>query len=173
MKKCSVSIPPTPSPGRGRGETDVYFVRSQSTLSSSDATENNSTAALKASYEVHLQAWNCTCEAFTLAAVRGMDDDDEDENDDERFTLALDQEEYAMDDWLFGGTLTTGRGGRGPPAVCCKHLLACVLVARCPNLFARGLEELVIELGGINAAGSDDGNRKMYEIAAWHAGWDD
>lgn len=57
----------------------------------------------------------------------------------------------------FGGTLTCPTDRDSPPA--CKHILACVLFARCPGLFGDGGHE-------------DRGvNISMEELAGWCAGW--
>lgn len=60
------------------------------------------------SYEVRLQAWNCTCPTFSLLEFRDTPPSDE-----------------------------RGAGHQLSPPVC-KHLLACVLSMRCPGLFGRG-----------------------------------
>jgi hypothetical protein len=57
----------------------------------------------------------------------------------------------------FGGTLTCPTDRDSPPA--CKHILACVLFARCPGLFGDG---------GDDGRGVDV---SMEELAGWCAGW--
>jgi hypothetical protein len=86
-------------------------------------------------------------------------------------------------DWRFGGSLTkkmsagqttattgpptTGYVRTPPPPACCKHLLACVLAARCPRLFGGGVEEVDVDLDDATSAGRG----KICEFAAWHSGW--
>ncbi|RDW83099.1 hypothetical protein BP5796_04590 [Coleophoma crateriformis] len=71
-------------------------------------------------YTVRLEAWSCSCAAFTFSAfpataglfhprILGEDEDVEMVGDE---------------DWQFGG-LSLGTGGEEMP--CCKHLLACLL----------------------------------------------
>ncbi|RDW71395.1 hypothetical protein BP6252_07958 [Coleophoma cylindrospora] len=73
-------------------------------------------------YTVRLEAWSCSCAAFTFSAfpataglfqprVLGEDEDE-------------DGERVGEEDWRFGG-LSLGTGGEEMP--CCKHLLACLL----------------------------------------------
>lgn len=160
-----------------------------------------SEGTIGSSYEVHLHSWNCTCPAFTLAMVRELSWDDAGDEDDEQNAYGSSErgisDRNTADDWIFGGSLTkrptAGRrlDGSGqssaslshdpttsaasPRSVCCKHLLACVLAARCPRLFASGVREVGIDLGpptSTDVAGIRGGNGKeKYEVAAWHAGY--
>lgn len=163
VTKCSVHVSyPGGSDVSVPRTNDVYFVRSQSTLPG-DAIESSAR-----SYEVHLQSWNCTCDAFMLASVKAMDYNDRHKQDDDDRNC---DEERRIQDWHFGGTLTTQRSAMGPPAICCKHLLACVLVARCPNLFAQSTKELLVELEESTVAtGMNDDRQGRCELAGWCAG---
>jgi hypothetical protein len=54
----------------------------------------------------------------------------------------------------FGGTLTRDTDKGSPPA--CKHILACILFARCPGLFGQYGDGKLVSLE---------------EMAGWCAGW--
>jgi hypothetical protein len=95
-------------------------------------------------YEVRLRAWNCSCPTFTLSAYR----DQLPVNPNP----ANEQNELA---YPFGGTLARGTARVSPPT--CKHILACILQARCPELF------------GVD--GEDGFPVSMEELAGWCAGW--
>jgi hypothetical protein len=102
------------------------------------------------SYEVRLNAWNCSCPAFAFAAFPANDFSDNDDDDHEvirRWTY----DRSNPDEWSFGG-LTLGGETR-----VCKHLLACALVEHC-SIF-RGLVEYQ--------------EVSMEEFAGWAAGWGD
>ncbi|KAL1955683.1 hypothetical protein VTO42DRAFT_8228 [Malbranchea cinnamomea] len=149
---------------------DVYFVRSQSTARGEPG-EAAESAPMAAFYEVHIESWNCTCPAFTLAAMHATSETlSSDEGDrDQPFQ---DPREESMVGWRFGGSLTRRISGMDPPAVCCKHLLASVLASRCPNLFAQDIERWEIELDSNFATRPNGDDKRPYEVAAWHAGWD-
>lgn len=104
------------------------------------------------SYEVRLQAWNCSCAAFAFAAFSDewdgalsfhhdvaaeVGNGDEAESDTEQRAGA----------WKMGG-MTLGQG-----APVCKHLLACVLAERIQGLAAFVEERLVSreEMAGLAA----------------------
>ncbi|KAJ5364640.1 uncharacterized protein N7496_010353 [Penicillium cataractarum] len=113
-------------------------------------------------YEVRLNAWNCTCPTFILSAFRNLDSRQSSISNPN--APAEPPSDSAMlrdrDDgsavYPFGGTLTCTTDRASPPA--CKHILACVLFARCP-LFSGG--------------GDADAGRgvSMEEMAGWCAGW--
>jgi hypothetical protein len=157
---------------------EVYFVRSQSSPSATGSRD-----VLLKSYEVHLDSWNCMCAAFTLAIVRSLDGlADRWDEDDRGSEMTVSEREM---DWRFGGSLTTrkmmppgsstaattepatGCVMTPPPPACCKHLLACVLAARCPRLFGGGVEEVDVDLDDATSAGRG----KIGELVAWHSGW--
>ena len=88
-------------------------------------------------YEVRLQAWNCSCPTFALAAYRDVQ------------TAMRNPPDIP---YPFGGALARTAQ---PPV--CKHILACVLHARCPDLF-----------------GNENENGALIskeELAGWCAGW--
>lgn len=113
------------------------------------------TAAAAPAQEVRLRAWNCTCASFTLAAFanplqhHGAD-------------LHTSGDASALPGYPFGGSIITPprppTTTTTPPPVC-KHLLACILAARCPALFG-------------SADGSDFRQAvSAAELAGWCAGW--
>lgn len=134
---------------------DMFLVTSATAASPySAATPSTSTTYEQVKgYEVRLHAWNCTCPTFALSAFRDL-------------TLRLDSsaERHSCTEMLhdqgpvvypFGGTLNCATDRDSPPV--CKHILACVLFARCPGLF-----------------GAEGGGKRvvsMEELAGWCAGW--
>ncbi|KAF2203299.1 hypothetical protein GQ43DRAFT_411913 [Delitschia confertaspora ATCC 74209] len=128
----------------------IYYVRSAQQRTSRFKESYESTTY----YEVRLSAWTCSCPAFAFAAFPST-------NFLEPFFPQQQQDDAASrnrnsisngDDWLFGG-LTLGH--TTPPV--CKHLLACVLVDRCP-LFEGFSEKRDVS---------------VEEAAGWAAGWGD
>ncbi|KAJ5911061.1 uncharacterized protein N7473_000364 [Penicillium subrubescens] len=141
-------------------------------------------------YEVRLNAWNCTCPTFTLSTFRDLESRLHfvskpdpipsprfkfsspppsntamlrDRDDGSAFTSAptfasTSAPESASAVYPFGGTLTCPTDRDSPPA--CKHILACVLFARCPGLFGDGDDD---EDRGVDVS--------MEELAGWCAGW--
>lgn len=125
---------------------EVFFVTSVS----SSAAVSTADRQDQKSYEVRLRAWNCTCPAFALLAFReGLPATASTSGDldpgIEPGTGIEDDDPLGQDCYGFGGTLTS----TSTPAAC-KHLLACVLAARCPGLFGGGTRRVVgrEELGG-------------------------
>lgn len=134
----------------------VYYVRSaQQPRSSRYSTSYDTTT----SYQVRLQAWNCSCPAFAFSAFPATqyesrvpvynDTADKDGNEE---TIHKGKGENT-DAWSFGGV---SLGEEMPPV--CKHLLACVLAEKCLGLFGRFVEEKEVSIE---------------EAAAWAAGWGD
>jgi hypothetical protein len=116
---------------------EVFFVASTST---------NQPTTQEKTYEVRLNAWNCSCPAFAMRAFQ------------QSFPHSVDHElenqsnEENGEAW-FGGTLIQQK--ESVPV--CKHLLACVLAAKCATLFGRGIgEDRVVE---------------KEELAGWCAGF--
>jgi hypothetical protein len=110
-------------------------------------------------YHVHLKTWNCSCPAFVMncfpPATPGDSNDDSDMID-----VIVEGQSDTEEAW-FGGTLRNREVSYDDRSVpICKHILACVLVARCPNLFGRKC--LTYEL---NNADTDRAN----EVAGWCA----
>lgn len=129
--------------------------------SSSSSTTTPSTHEPQKVYEVRLNAWNCTCPTFILSAFRNLDSRQSSiskpnapaEPPSDSAMLRDRDDRSAV--YPFGGTLTCTTDRASPPA--CKHILACVLFARCP-LFS----------GGDADAGR---GVSMEELAGWCAGW--
>lgn len=120
-------------------------------------------------YEVRLQAWNCSCPSFTISAFRDpeeagpeLDSDNIDVEVDDNVDIPVEplsstSSATTTEEYRFGGTLTRGVTRSSPPV--CKHLLACVLLVRCPRLFGTGTgphSRLVVS---------------AKELAGWCAGW--
>ncbi|KAJ6010550.1 hypothetical protein N7451_001962 [Penicillium sp. IBT 35674x] len=132
---------------------DIFLVISASTAAPQGAPSSTfpRQEQLKG-YEVRLHAWACTCPTFTLSAFRNI-----------RSRMGVSAEPLSgsvLPDlgpgcYPFGGTLSCVTDRGSPPV--CKHILACILFARCPGLFG----------------GSGDGRRpvSMEELAGWCAGW--
>ncbi|CAK4029931.1 hypothetical protein DOTSEDRAFT_123382 [Lecanosticta acicola] len=96
-------------------------------------------------YEVRLDAWSCSCPAFTFSAFpASMPSSDTEDHQDE----APMHERAGV---VFGG-LTLGTD-----MPVCKHLLACVLIEHC-QMFAHFADEREVSLE---------------EMAGWTAGWGD
>lgn len=114
-------------------------------------------------YEIRLDAWNCTCPTFTLSAFRDLDSrlasipkpssSPAEPPSNTNTARRRDRDQSTV--YPFGGTLTCTTDRDSPPA--CKHILACVLFARCPRLFGGG--------------GDASRGVLMEELAGWCAGW--
>jgi len=101
------------------------------------------------SYEVRLQAWNCSCAAFAFAAFSG-EWDGTSEIEDRR--IASDGEDGGDDEEVAGAGSWGGKSlGHSVPV--CKHLLACVLAEKVEGLAAFVEEKLVSreEMAGLAA----------------------
>ncbi|KAH7392914.1 hypothetical protein BKA66DRAFT_411571 [Pyrenochaeta sp. MPI-SDFR-AT-0127] len=131
----------------------IFYVRSAQQRSSRYSTSFDTTT----SYEVRLQAWNCSCPAFAFAAfpavlpdppIQGYESPNEDKITSGQ---AVDNAEDGA--WIFGGISLD----KGMPPVC-KHLLACVLAERCSGLFGAFVEDKYVSVD---------------EAAGWAAGWGD
>ena len=151
----------------------LFLVTSASSVpvAASSISISTSTQEPQKAYEVRLNAWNCTCPTFTLSAFRDLDarlrlastspispaerpsnpamlcdrNPDADGGSGSAAAAAV---------YPFGGTLTCTTDRDSPPA--CKHILACLLFARCAGLFGGG--------GEVRGA-------LMEEVAGWCAGW--
>lgn len=85
-------------------------------------------------YQVRLRAWDCSCPAFILSCFPSSTStsNNEDHMDHDMLKVRGDESE---EPW-FGGTLRNREGSYDDRSVpICKHILACVLVTKCPNLF--------------------------------------
>lgn len=141
-EKDSGSPPLARSTAESPSNEDMFFVLS---VSEPD----------KKGHEVRLQAWNCTCasflsSAFPLDADSDIDPGPETDRDIDIGSLG------GQENCRLGGILTRGWGQSFPPL--CKHILACVLLVRCPGLFVSGSQTWLV---------GDE------ELAAWCAGWGD
>ncbi|KAK3709579.1 hypothetical protein LTR37_010800 [Vermiconidia calcicola] len=101
------------------------------------------------SYEVRVDAWSCSCPAFTFSAFPAAASERTDDGSDDITQQQIHRSN--MGTWTFGG-LTLGSD-----MPICKHLLAGVLVEHC-SIFASFVEER---------------EASVEELAAWAAGWGD
>lgn len=144
-------------------EKEAIFQVISASASASASTSTTRQPDKDKGYEVRLQAWNCTCPTFALCVFRDLhlhSDSDSDSDHDHDLVLEPDPKsksrsdgDGALYDYRFGGTLTRGSTGLSLPV--CKHLLACMLLVRCPRLFGTGHSTLVT----------------AEELAGWCAGW--
>ncbi|MCJ1404389.1 hypothetical protein MMC11_007614 [Xylographa trunciseda] len=118
----------------------TYYVRSAQPTRATSRYQNVPGSAT--SYEVRLDAWNCSCAAFTFSAFTGVGVSSQGRENG----IGMTEEE---EPW-FGSLL---RGDDSMPV--CKHLLACVLVEKCAQ-FRGFVEERIV--------GKE-------EAAGWGAGW--
>ncbi|KAJ5641603.1 hypothetical protein N7490_005603 [Penicillium lividum] len=130
---------------------DIFFVISASTAPPPGAASRFPTQEQLKGYEVRLRAWACTCPTFTLSAFRDI----QPRMDVSAGTPGAVLRDHGPGCYPFGGTLTCVTDRGSPPV--CKHILACILFARCPGLF------------GV----SGDGRHPVAieELAGWCAGW--
>jgi hypothetical protein len=143
-------------------QEDMFYVISTSAASPTSPSRAPRTRVEQKGYEVRLHAWNCTCPTFTLNAFRDPGPAYSSEFDGEAEEDALAEPSPVGDDptcrYVFGGSLTRGPSRLAPPV--CKHLLACLLMVRCPGIFGSG---------GRGQAGPVF--LTCEELAAWCAGW--
>lgn len=140
-----------------RDDTLIFIVRSTST---SNHDRDASGAAGGKVYHVHLKTWNCSCPAFVLSCFPPSSSATSNNGDDVDYDMLEPQSEETGEAW-FGGTLRNRQASYDDRAVpVCKHILACVLVAKCPNLF--GGRCLTYE---VNDADTD----RTHEVAGWCA----
>jgi hypothetical protein len=149
----------TPTTNPLHGDEAVFLVISASAEHPHPGPSSSSTPTTQdqeKGYEVRLRAWNCTCPIFVLSAFRDLELRLEPPTDP---TVAVQGKRwYDRDEpvvYPFGGTLPCATDRASPPV--CKHILACILFARCSGLFG----------------GAGDGCRLvgMDEVAGWCAGW--
>ncbi|QGA19248.1 hypothetical protein EYB26_006936 [Talaromyces marneffei] len=87
-------------------------------------------------YHVHLKTWNCSCPAFVMNCFPPSTSDDIN-GDSDMIDDVIGGQDFEEDAW-FGGTIRNRESSYDDRSVpICKHMLACVLVAKCPNLFGR------------------------------------
>ncbi|KAJ5693306.1 hypothetical protein N7462_002729 [Penicillium macrosclerotiorum] len=139
-------------------DEDMFFVISTSAIPHQPGTTSSHlpTQEQEKGYETRLHAWNCTCPTFALSAFRDLGSRLGWMSAAQRPSdLAILRHRERPVDYPFGGTLTCRTDRVSPPV--CKHILACVLFARCPGLF-----------------GCDEDGRRLVsteEMAGWCAGW--
>lgn len=154
-------------------QTRIYHVRSQQNTArthhrfgrhrdhNDTSTEADDVAAGVGSfYEVRPYAWNCSCPAFVFGAFpSGAESVGEDDDAMDWVSDGEGRDEGVRETTTGGG----GQGGwrvggltRGRDAPVCKHLLACVLVEHCADLFGGFVQEREV---------------CMEEIVGWAAGW--
>ena len=129
----------------------VHYVRSAQQRPSRYSTSYDGVA----SYEVRLEAWNCTCPVFAFAAFPSVHPEPVVPvcNGQDMGSRQINALTTGVTEWTFGGMSL----GEGLPPVC-KHLLACVLVARCEGVFGEYVEEKSVS---------------VETAAGWAAGWGD
>jgi len=136
----SEELLPHRSPPKGKA---TYYVRSAQQVAANARSRYRVDNPIY--YEVHVNAWSCSCPAFAFSAFPAILSNDQPAMIDDETDNGTD---YG---WRFGGVM------RGSDAPVCKHLLACTLIAHC-EAFASMAEER-----GISAD----------EMAGWAAGWGD
>ena len=113
-------------------------------------------------YETRPYSWNCSCPAFIFSAFTA--DGASNEREIDSIHLTTDEEHSNREgrnvdgrvgtegkrSWMAGG-LTTGTD-----VPVCKHLLACVLVEHCANMFGHFVKQRDVSID---------------EMVAWGAGW--
>ena len=133
------------------GQYSIYYVRSsQQPRSRFSSKRNEASASEGTSYEVRLQAWNCSCAAFAFAAFSR--EWDRAETVDEGGGIHDEgprQGGKESQEWQVGGV------SLGEDVPICKHLLACVLAERVDGL-STFVDEKAVGRG---------------ELAGWAAGW--
>jgi hypothetical protein len=151
----------------------IYYVRSAQARPAHFATSYDTTS----SYEVRLQAWNCSCPAFAFSAfplsssppICAYNAPDQLENTSD---TGNDDHRNDVEEWSFGGITL---GSEMPPV--CKHLLACVLLERCKGLFGECVEERSVgweeRCKGLFGGFMEERNVSVEEAAGWAAGWGD
>ena len=125
----------------------TYYVRSSQAQTSRNSSSRFRNAVYEHTtyYEVHLNAWSCSCPAFAFSALPASLSGQ---------STQAEQLEHKKESegWIFGGSVTLGLD-----MPVCKHLLACVLVEH-SSMFAHMVEEREVS---------------MEEMAGWAAGWGD
>lgn len=128
-----------PNPNTVRPQQSTYYVRSaQQHRSNARALETTTY------YEVHLNAWSCSCPAFAFAAFPAHQPETSHAPHPPSSDLSNGAEKWRVGGLTLGGDLPV-----------CKHLLACVLGAH-SDAFAHLVEEREVSAD---------------EWAGWAAGW--
>ena len=152
-------------PSHQSGTTDgFYVVRSSASLNRGqsytshrlDQDDRSQTRNRNLSYEVRLVAWNCNCPAFAFDMVSSLGGNSSWEGNGH--TPVTKEYAKASPVWTYGGLRRVDPHMEEERKVpICKHLLACLLVERCP-----ALEQYI-----------DEREVNNEEIAGWAAGWGD
>ena len=141
-----------------------YIVRSSASLNRgqsyashrSDQEDRSQVRNRNLSYEVRLVAWNCTCPAFAFDMVSSLSGNSAWEGNSH--TPVTKEYTKTSPGWIYGGLRRVDPHTEEQRKVpICKHLLACLLVERCPAL-KQYIDEREV---------SDE------EVAGWAAGWGD
>ncbi|KAK5694430.1 hypothetical protein LTR17_024806 [Elasticomyces elasticus] len=143
------------TPGQYRNEgvparqsASTYYVRSaqQQQQSSRNTSSRFRNAAYEQTtyYEVHLNAWSCSCPAFAFSAFPAT-------SSEGQVPRRRSTDVPESPSWTFGGL------SQGTDMPICKHLLACALVEH-SSMFADMVEERIVS---------------AEELAGWAAGWGD
>ncbi|KAK3627437.1 hypothetical protein LTR56_019238 [Elasticomyces elasticus] len=126
----------------------TYYVRSaqqqQQTSRNSSSRFRNAAYEQTTYYEVHLNAWSCSCPAFAFSAFPATLSE---ASAPHRKTAVVAE----SPSWTFGGL------SQGTDMPICKHLLACTLVEH-SSMFAEMVEERIVS---------------AEELAGWAAGLGD
>ncbi|KAA8647515.1 hypothetical protein EYZ11_009756 [Aspergillus tanneri] len=138
--------------------TDPPNISTFFVISASTAPPASTRAVETKGYEVRLQAWNCTCPALTIATFRNSHSSQSGDGDGGGAGYDVVLGEGSPSYYPFGGALTWESSTRMSPPVC-KHLLACLLMVRCPGVFAAASK--AASLISVSAE----------ELAGWCAGW--
>ncbi|KAF4165580.1 hypothetical protein CNMCM6936_007723 [Aspergillus lentulus] len=157
------SQPQETEPRNAEGpQEDMFYVISTSVAAPTSPSRAPRTRVEPKGYEVRLHAWNCTCPTFTLNAFRDLGpaytSQSEGEAENETVAEPSPVGDYPTRRYVFGGSLTRGASRLAPPV--CKHLLACLLMVRCPRLVSSG-----------NRGQAGPAFLTCEELAAWCAGW--
>ncbi|KAJ5794468.1 hypothetical protein N7457_001067 [Penicillium paradoxum] len=157
MNQCDATTSNPDTPTARLEPEDIFLVISASAPPSSpDASSTRPpTREQEKGYEVRLRAWNCSCPTFTLSVYRDSFPRPESVTANHPSVGAAGPNKNGLPEYSFGGMLACDTTWVSPPA--CKHILACLLYVRCPELF------------GVHGHGRV--TVSMEEIAGWCAGW--
>jgi len=102
------------------------------------------------SYHVRSDQWSCSCAPFTLSCYPISSPAQTPPGVGLTATNTHVTTNEEKNEWMVGGALS----GKDTP--CCKHLLACILIEKCPEMFDHGIadEEMSLE-----------------EYVGWSIGW--
>lgn len=144
-------------------DSEIYFVLSTAAKRRPEVEEDAHHQQHGSEYQVCLDAWNCTCPAFTLATFQDLDPETDETPQQTEGHIERNQPvdtTTKSKNWVFGGCLTQSTPCTSSPSGCCfmhdspsicKHLLACVLVSQCPGIF--GSKVRTCEIGSSEFAG--------------------